>query len=115
MATDLNIYEGEDKTWSVTIKDSDGVVMDITGYTFLFVIKNNRDDTDANAVIKKEITSHSDPTNGITQITIDSADTSGKSGEYLYDYQWKDASSKRKAILKKATFLVERRIGDDFS
>lgn len=115
MATDLSIYEGEDKTWTVTILDSDSSPVDITNYTFLFTVKSHRTDLDENAIIKKEITSHSNPTGGVTQITINSTDTVNLSGDYLYDYQWVDASSKRKVVLKKANFVVEQRIGDDFS
>ena len=115
MATDLSIYEGEDKTWTVTILDSDSVAVDITGYTFLFTVKEKISDTDANAIIQKEITSHSDPTNGITQIALDSADTKDLSGKYLYDYQWKDDATKRKVVLKNATFEIEQRVGDEFT
>ena len=68
----------------------------------------------SNELIKKEITTHSNPTGGVTQIALDSVDTVNLSGDYLYDYQWVDASSKRKVVLKKANFVVEQRIGDDF-
>lgn len=114
MANDLSIYEGEDKTWGVTITDSAGDPIDITDYTFLFVVKNKIDEDDTSAIIKKIITSHSDPTNGKTQITIEEADTSEIHGKYLYDYQWLDNSTLRRAILKKANFNVEQRIGDSF-
>ena len=115
MATDLNIYEGEDKTWSVTILDSAGSPVDITGYTFLFVVKENMGDEDSSALIKKEITVHSSPTTGKTQIPVVETDTEDMSGKYLYDYQWLDASTKRRVVLKKAAFEVEKRIGDTFS
>ena len=115
MATDLSIYEGEDKTWTVTILDSAGSPVDITGYTFLFTVKETITDTDANAIIQKEITTHSDPTNGVTQIALDSADTVDKEGKYLYDYQWVDTATKRKVVLKNATFEIEQRVGDTFT
>ncbi len=115
MATDLSIYEGEDKTWTVTITNSAGTTIDITGYTFLFVVKSRIDDPDSDAIISKEITVHSDPTNGQTQITINSADTEDIHGKYFYDYQWLDSVSKRKVILKKAIFEIEQRIRDSFS
>lgn len=115
MATDLSIYEGEDKIWTVTIVDSSGDPIDITGYTFLFVVKNKISDSDSDAIISKEITSHTDPTGGVTQIAIDSADTAGQNGKFIYDYQWLDATSKRRVILKKATFTVLQRVGDTFS
>lgn len=115
MATNLDIYEGEDKTWTVTITDSAGDPIDITGYTFLFMVKTNISDTDANAIITKQITSHSDPTNGVTQIALDSSDTEDSSGKYVYDYQWLDTSTKRRPILKEGTFEIEQRVGDDFT
>lgn len=115
MATDLSIYEGEDKTWDVTMRDSSQTVIDITGYTFLFVVKQKTGDADAEALIKKEITSHIDPVNGKTQIIIDSTDTEDMNGKFIYDYQWLDTTVKRRVVLKKAAFIVEQRIGDDFS
>ena len=115
MATDLSIYEGEDKTWVVTITDEDDDPIDVTDYTFLFVVKTHRTDSDDDAIIKKEITSHSNPAEGKTQITIDSADTANLSGDYLYDYQWIDSTAKRRSILKKASFIIEQRIGDNFT
>lgn len=115
MANDLDIYEGEDKVWTVTILDSSGTPIDITGYTFLFVVKNKLTDSDGNALIYKEITTHSDPTNGVTEITLTSDDTNNKSGNYFYDYQWLDTSADRRVVLKNANFEIEQRVGDAFS
>lgn len=115
MATDLSIYEGEDQVNTVTILDSSSNPVDITGYTFLFTVKRKLDDSDDNAIIQKEITSHSDPTNGITEITLVPGDTADKAGNYFYDYQWVDTSTKRRVVLKNANFQIEKRVGDDFS
>ncbi len=115
MATDLSIYEGEDQVNTVTILDSAGSPVDITGYTFLFVVKNKLTDSDGNALIYKEITTHSDPTNGITEITLIPADTSDKAGNYFYYYQLLDTSTKRRVVLKNANFQIEQRVGDAFS
>jgi hypothetical protein len=115
MATDLSIYEGEDKTWTVTVKDSSGTAINITGYTFLFTIKRKRNDSDDNAIVKKTITSHLSPTEGKTQITVDSSDTNGLHGNFFYDYQWLDTTNKRKVVLKTADFEIEQRIGDSFT
>ena len=115
MATDLTIYESADEDWSVSITDSSGDAVDITGYKFLFTVKKRLSDSDDDAIIKKLITAHADPTAGKTQIVIDSADTIGKNGKYYYDFQWIDDSTKRKAVLKKARFTIEQRVGDDFT
>lgn len=115
MATDLSIYEGEDQVNTVTILNSDGSAKDITGFTFIFVVKNKLNDSDDNALIYKEITSHSDPTNGVTEITLVPGDTNNKAGNYFYDYQWLDTSNNRRVVLKNANFKVEQRVGDAFS
>jgi len=115
MATDLTTYESADEAWDVYIKDSSGDAIDITGYTFLFTVKKRLSDSDDDAIIKKVITSHPDPTGGKTKIIIDSADTVEKNGKYLYDFQWIDNSTMRKAVLKKAKFIIEQRVGDDFT
>lgn len=115
MATDLTIYEGEDKVWTVTITDSAGDPIDITGWTFLFVVKRKIGDADSDAIIDKEITSHSDPTNGVTEITLVEADTEDLNGVFLYDYQRLDSSTNRRVILKKANFTIEQRVGDSFT
>lgn len=91
------------------------VPVDITGYTFLFTVKSKISDSDANAIIKKEITSHSDPTNGVTEIVLVETDTQDLSGVYLYDYQRLDASASRAVVLRRANFTIEQRIGDSFS
>jgi hypothetical protein len=113
--TDLSIYEGEDKTFTVTLTDSAGDPIDITGYTFLFTVKSKISDSDADAIIKKEITNHSDPTNGVTQIALVESDTEDLSGSYLYDYQRLDGSLDRAVVLKRAKFTIEQRVGDAFS
>jgi len=115
MATELSIYEGEDKTWDVTLTDGSGDPIDITGYTFLFVVKSKISDEDDAAIIKKVITSHSDPTHGVTQIIIVEAETEDINGKYVYDFQMEDLAGLRTVLLKKAKFTIEQRVGDDFS
>jgi hypothetical protein len=115
MATDLSTYEGADDSWLVTLSDSSGDPIDITGYTFLFTVKDNLCDSDEDVIIKKVITSHIDPTAGQTKIIIDSEDTANKSGTYMYDFQQLTATNLRGPVLKKAEFKIEQRVGDAFS
>ena len=118
-------YNGTTKVATVTTWDTNpdstttysiaSVPIDITGYTFLFTVKSKISDTDASAIIKKTITSHSDPTNGVTQIALVESDTEDQSGSYLYDFQRLDTSTDRAVILKRAKFTIEQRVGDSFS
>lgn len=115
MATDLNTYEGADASWLVTLSDSDGDPIDITGDTFLFTVKDNLCDSDDEALIKKIITSHVDPTVGQTKIILVPADTADNSGSYMYDFQRLTTANLRGPVLKKAEFKIEQRCGDTFS
>jgi len=94
MATnDLTVYKGDDKTYTLTFVDADSAAIDITGYTVFFTVKTNKTDTDANAQISKTVTSHSNPTGGITTITLTNSDTDLTPKRYHYDIQLKDTSS----------------------
>jgi hypothetical protein len=109
--TALSVPDGNDKTWVVTVT-RDGTYADITGYKFLFTVKLNLGDTDTIAVISKDITSHTNPTQGITSITVTREDTQGKFGKYFYDLQWCDDTDKRKTILETDIFTITRSVGD---
>lgn len=115
MTTDLSIYEGEYKSWKVTVSTSDGNPVDITGFSFLFTVKRDIGDDDSNAIIKKLITTLSDPTNGSFHITMDESDTANKNGRHVYDLQMKDTLGHRTALRKNSRFTVEQRVGDNFS
>ena len=85
----LEIVRGDDKYYIITVKDSGGLVIDITGWKVYFTVKKNKSDTDANAKIKKNVISHTDPTNGKTQIHLSHTDTILDVENYYYDMQVK--------------------------
>lgn len=58
--------------------------MNLTGTTVKFTVKRNFQDPDANALIKVDTTSHTDPTNGVTEFDFSSSNMNIK-GEYYYD------------------------------
>lgn len=78
-------------TYAITVNYTvDGAPADLTGATILFTAKTTEFDsdlTDSSAVIAKTITTHSDPTAGISLITLDPADTQSldPDTEYRYD------------------------------
>ena len=79
---------------------STGAVIDITGYTFWFTAKTNETDADGSAVIQKTVTTHNDPTNGQTTITLSTSDTDQDVGNYFYDIQMKDGSGNITTLVK---------------
>ncbi len=110
----LSIFEGNDKSWDVTITESGtNIPIDITGYTFLYTAKKDKEDSDDDAIISKTITNHTVPASGQTAITIDRSDTLGNNiGTLYHDYQWCTSG----AGLRKTVFIgnltVKQSIGD---
>lgn len=70
-------------------KDGSGAVIDITGWTIYFTIKDNIDDIDADAIVSKTITEHDDPTNGKSIVLLTASETNALDGDYVYDIQFK--------------------------
>ena len=97
---------GDTVTLQLTFKDSDGNAIDITNYTVFFTLKNNKSDSDDDAIIKKDVTSHSDPTNGITTITLSAAETDDLLGSYWYDIQYKTGAGVIKTVVI-GTYIFE--------
>jgi hypothetical protein len=86
----LGIFSQTTKTYELIIKDTEyNRAKDITGWTVYFTCKENMADIDDNAKIKKDITIHSDPTNGKTLIELTASDTN-LIGSYHYDIKYKD-------------------------
>lgn len=86
---DLQITSGDDETFSITKEDKDGNTEDITGWTFWLTIKTDQSDSDSDAVIQKNVTTHTDAVNGETNIELDATDTADLAGNYFYDMQFK--------------------------
>lgn len=105
----ITVKRGETKTINLHIKEN-GADKNITDYTISFTVKVNSkdfDDSDSVAVIKKDITTHTDPTAGKTAIVLDENDTKLPPRTYVYDIKIKSPSGdwvKYKAL---DNFLVE--------
>lgn len=88
-----------------------GIIKDITGYTFYFTVKINLNDADEDAIISKDITNLSDPTNGVVNISIDRADTVGFVGVYFYDIVYDDTVPNRIPVIK-GNFEIKQAVTD---
>jgi len=74
-----------DAFWKRFIFKESGVAKDITNWKIKFILKERAADLDANALVTKEVTSHSDPTNGISYAElISEAQSVELSGAYYY-------------------------------
>jgi hypothetical protein len=94
----FSLIRGDDRTFALEFK-KDGVPQDITGWTIFFTLKRSLYDSDNDALIKKTVTVHTDPTNGKTEFSITSAETDSLSGTYYYDIQYKDTGNKINTVM----------------
>jgi hypothetical protein len=86
--SEISVKKGMDKTFNINIKDSSGNAKDITGWTVYFMVKSDLDDADSDAKISKTITSHDNPTGGVTSFSVDREDTEDLDADtYFYDIQ----------------------------
>lgn len=108
MSTKISVYRGDDYSSTLTLTNSDtGAAIDITEYEFRLTVRTkdslsdlDSQSEDSSSVINKVITEHTDPTNGLTTISIDNDETNIAGGWYVYDIQMKDANGNITTILK---------------
>ena len=100
MATISNIFidQGADFTTTVTISDSDGTALDLTGYTALAQIRKTYESTTATDFTS---TFDSDRTTGKITISLSDTQTSALDyGRYVYDLVITDASSIKTRVVE---------------
>jgi len=110
------IIRGDDTSFDLTFTDKDGNVIDITGATVFFTVKENVDDDDDDAIISVEKSTHDgvddDPENGLTVIYLTDSETDVEIGSYFYDVQLKESdgtiSSSGSGILKVLADITQR-------
>jgi hypothetical protein len=90
MNQNYEITRGDDYTFTLAFKDSDGQAIDIAGYTVFFTLKEYEDDDDDDALITVDVTEHDNDAGGITTISLSNADTDDLNGTFFYDIQYKD-------------------------
>mgnify|MGYP001813682803 CR=1 FL=1 len=96
----LTIRRGDTVTLPLTFTDSNDNPIDITGWKVYFTVKKRDDEAvdDSEALIVKDVTVHTDPTGGITEIALTAEDTNVLPGNHLYDIQYKTATSDIKTV-----------------
>jgi len=102
----LELYRGDTKRYSFTFK-RDGVAIDITGYTIRFTVKREKTDSDSDAVITKDVTSHTNAAGGESAVDLSSAETNVPEGSYCYDIQTTDAGGAISTVLAGAFIVTE--------
>jgi len=107
------VYKGESKTLLLTISDSDGVRLDITGFTIEFQVKLKDGDADPPLISKSvgsgiTILTQSGGTLGQATVKIDSADTTGLTAQkHRYDVIVIDLVGDRQVVVPPSNFWVK--------
>ena len=102
----LKIIRGDTININVEFTDVNDSAIDIAGATVYFTMKQSLDDSDAQAIIKKVVTTHSDPTHGKTTISLTATETATfVPGQYYYDISIKYANGNIQSVPKDEVFV----------
>lgn len=90
----------------IEIVDGEESPIDLTGCTVFFTVKRNLVDPDARALITSDVTSHTDPSTGLTSIPL-TASQCDLVGEFWYDVKIKFSTGVIKSVLRDNIIFVD--------
>lgn len=111
---EIEIIAGSSKTLEVSVVDKDGVVVDLTGATAYFTVKQSVEDVDA--LIAKASTTPAqititDAPNGKFRVFLSPSDTASMDvGQYICDMWVVLTTGKRYPIISPSVFEVKPRV-----
>jgi len=88
----LKYFRGDDVPINIEVT-KDGVPQNIAGWKAYLTLKKDPDVSDDDADLKKDVTTHTDPTNGKTQFLLTFYETDLLLGVYHFDIQLKNEST----------------------
>lgn len=105
----IELVRGDDEAIELEfLNEADNTPIDLTGSTVMFTVRANKDEADdTNALIKKDVTSHIDPTHGKTVVELSHTETTVAVGNYNYDLQIKDTAGKIKTIVIAEASIIQ--------
>jgi len=103
---DLEVVRKTTKNYELQFTKN-GQMVDITDYSVYFTVKTNMNDNDASSVINKTVTSHSEPTKGITLIQLTTSDTDIDAGNYYYSIDYKDDDDNQQVLFTGRIRVIE--------
>lgn len=101
MTTTINIerYRGDTVPDQFTIKDSAGVAVDITSFTFLLTVNSESKPTDTVNELYSLVGTITDALNGKVEFAPDATESDQSPSGYFYDVQMIDAVSAKSTIV----------------
>jgi len=113
----LEVFRRDDYVKVLTFTETgSGDPIPITGSTIIFSVKEDMEDSDDDALIRKVITDHSYPTDtNKTLLNIPKEETNIEPGTYHYDIQYTNSLGRRKTIIKGRFKIKQDVTHDDLS
>ena len=101
----LERYRGDTKAHVFTVVDGDGVVVDITSWTFLFTVDSSLNPANADTQLFQVTGSITDAAAGKVEFVPSAVQADQDPGSYYYDVEATDAASRLDTLAKnKYTF-----------
>lgn len=94
---DITLYRGADQDISFSYVGDSGTARSLVGATVYFTVKPNPFDTDSDdsdATISATVTSHTNPSAGVTLISLTDTQTTVDPKVYFYDIKVKEDDGK---------------------
>ena len=102
----IEFYRGDKHPVLVTIKDSDGNAINITGYSFKLTVNENSKPTDETTQLFQVDGSIVDAANGQVQFLITDSHSNQTPGTYYYDVQMTTSGDAEIRTILKSSFEI---------
>ena len=101
----IEIIKKDDVNIDLTFEESDGTPVDLTGGTVKFTVRPALDEA---VILSKEVTTHTDPTNGKTQVSLTSTETDSlEAGNYVWGVTFINSAGKRNSSTVGSLVVLE--------
>lgn len=107
----FEMFSGDDFKINVTVRDKDGVVVNLTGV--IAVVWALSKAPGKTALVTKGLGTGvvvTDAVNGVLQVTIDTVDTEDYSGQFYHEIQILDSLGKKATVLRGYATLIKDQI-----
>lgn len=101
-----DVTQGDDVSYDLAFTDDSGNAIDITGWTVWLTVKDSLGQSDVDAPIQKEITSHDDPNNGETSFSFSASETKPLSGTKYYDLQVQQGTGSIRTVVTGTVYFA---------
>ena len=106
----FEIFAGNDVTLRLTLTNDDGTPVNLTGCTLFLTSKRHPTDNDADSVLSKTWSTHSDASGGVSEVELTKEETAWV-GRLHTDIQIKDSGGKIRTLARGHAMFVQKITG----